>query len=252
MYKYNYYKIKIKNKMASMFYNNRCCSFCGNAGHDIRYCNSPSIGHIEYAIAQGYYTIIHFGMNNKEYFINWVVNRFSFKDIRVLAVTSGLARASGYNKSQYAEVIYTLYSQASNNILADGITWSIDRSGLDTFANIATNENATNENATNENATNENAIIKKYNITPVFTSEQIHLEKINCECCICLDNEVNMNNIVKLNCSHQFCCDCVVTTIKKHSNMYKEPSCALCRETIVDIEVNNLDNYNIVSQFCNI
>lgn len=240
MYKYNYYKIKIKNKMASMFYNNRCCSFCGNAGHDIRYCNSPSIGHIEYAIAQGYYTIIHFGMNNKEYFINWVVNRFSFKDIRVLAVTSGLARASGYNKSQYAEVIYTLYSQASNNILADGITWSIDRTGLDTFATIATI------------ATNENAIIKKYNITPVFTSEQIHLEQINCECCICLDNEVNMNNIVKLNCSHQFCCNCVVTTIKKHSNMYKEPSCALCRETIVDIEVNNLDNYNIVSQFCNI
>ena len=239
MYKYNYYKIKIKNKMASMFYNNRCCSFCGNAGHDIRYCNSPSIGHIEYAIAQGNYTIIHFGMNNKEYFINWVVNRFSFKDIRVLAVTSGLARASGYNKSQYAEVIYTLYSHASNNILADGITWSIDRTGLDTFAAATI-------------ATTTTTDIKKYNITPVFTSEQIHLEQINCECCICLDNEVNMNNIVKLNCSHQFCCDCVVTTIKKHSNMYKEPSCALCRETIVDIEVNNLDNYNIVSQFCNI
>ena len=233
--------------MASMFYNisnNRCCSFCGNAYHDIRYCDSPSIGHIEYAIAQGYHTIVHFGMNDKEYFINWVVNRFSFKDIRVVAVTSGLARASGYNKSQYAAVIYTLYSHASNNILTDGITWSIDRTGtpsiLDTFATATAT------------ATNENAIIKKYNITPVFTSEQIHLEKINCECCICLDNEVNMNNIVKLNCMHQFCCNCVVTTIKKHNNMYKEPSCALCREIIIDIEVNNLDNYNIVSQFCNI
>jgi hypothetical protein len=245
VYKYNYYKfkikikIKIKIKMASMFYNisnNRCCSFCGNADHDIRYCDSPSIGHIEYAISQGYHTIVHFGMNDKEYFINWVVNRFLFKDIRVVAVTSGLARASGYNKYQYAEVIYTLYSQASNNILTDGITWSIDRTGLDAFADIASTIET----------------IKKYNITPVITNEQINLEQINCECCICLDNEVNMNNIVKLNCSHQFCCNCVVSAIKKHNNMYKEPSCALCRETIVNIEVNNLDNYNIISQFCNI
>ena len=226
--------------MASMFCNisnNRCCSFCGNADHDIRYCDSPSIGHIERSIAQGYYRIVQLGPNNKEYFINWVVNWFSFKDIRVLAVTSGLARASGYNKLQYADVIYTLYSQASNNILIDEITWSIDRTRTPIATATATATATTD--------------IKKYNIIPIFTSEQIHLEKINCECCICLDNAVNMNNIVKLNCMHQFCCDCVVTTIKKHNNMYKEPSCALCRETIVDIEVNNLDNYNIVSQFCN-
>ena len=232
--------------MESMFgniSNNRCCSFCGNSDHNIRYCDSPSIGHIERSIAQGYYTIVQLGPNNKEYFINRVVNWFSFKDIRVLAVTSGLARASGYNKLQYAEVIYTLYRQASNNILIDEITWSIDRtrtpSVLDTFANIASTIETTET-------------IKKYNIIPVFASENINIETINCECCICLDNEVNMNNIVKLNCMHQFCCNCVVTTIKKHNNMYKEPSCALCREIIIDIEVNNLDNYNIVSQFCNI
>ena len=59
-----------------------------------------------------------------------------------------------------------------------------------------------------------------------------------------------LENIVKLNCNHQFCCSCIVSVLETN-NVDKVPICALCRADITTIEVNSGDNYNVISGFCN-
>jgi hypothetical protein len=91
------------------------------------------------------------------------------------------------------------------------------------------------------NLDSDSNVTKKYNIVAVLQAEaQATEEKESCECCICLNNEVNRSEIVKLNCEHQFCGECVITTLKKHNKSSEvKPCCALCRAPISQIAVND-------------
>lgn len=85
-------------------------------------------------------------------------------------------------------------------------------------------------------------VTKKYNILAVLES-QVEVDAVEaqvCECCICLNNEVNRSEIVKLNCDHLFCGECIITTLKKHNKSSEvKPCCALCRAPISQIAVND-------------
>ena len=98
------------------------CSFCKNRGHDIRSCDSPLIYNIQQSVARTYieniYLSILLQLNDADTewrFVDTLVSRFLLAHIRVLAVTAGVARASGFTKSEYAKVIYRLYSQIFTN-----------------------------------------------------------------------------------------------------------------------------------------
>ena len=60
---------------------------------------------------------------------------------------------------------------------------------------------------------------------------------MNNDCVICLEN-INKDNLIKLNCKHMFHKDCILTLIKKRNR-----KCPLCRHritwTINFIETNN-------------
>jgi hypothetical protein len=98
--------------------------------------------------------------------------------------------------------------------------------------------------------TNDNEPNKKYNIA---ITKKV-LKAINtdlCECCICMNNEINEVDIVKLNCEHQFCGDCIVSTLKKHNKSSElKPGCALCRATMTNIEVANDATLEKMQEFC--
>jgi len=91
--------------------------------------------------------------------------------------------------------------------------------------------------------------IKKYDIYPILLSEE--LEECIEECPICYES-IRCNEIVKLNCDHKFCGNCIKGSLKAHNNIYIGPSCALCRKEIENFIVKNKDIYNSVSEHCNL
>lgn len=56
------------------------------------------------------------------------------------------------------------------------------------------------------------------------------------ECAVCFDTDIHINNVVRLQCKHQFCADCVIHTIKSTA---LRNSCPLCRASIKQLYVSN-------------
>jgi len=88
----------------------------------------------------------------------------------------------------------------------------------------------------------------KYNIALTKLEE----EKVDvCECAICLNDEISSSDIVRLNCEHQFCGDCIISTLKTHKKTSEfEPRCALCRTDISEIKTNNADVQSKIQEYC--
>jgi len=218
------------------------CSYCGCPSHDVRICISPAIRNIEQTIAQFYYLIVQQSVTSnlneedtEELFVSSLTQRYLLRDLRVLAVTSAGAAASGINKRQYAAVLYTLYKTAYNIIINQyNLINGYVRDLIGDFDAVAT-------------------VPKKFNITPILNIADNHDELENdkqdvCECAICLSDTVKLSDSVKLNCNHQFCGECLIKTLETHKSL--NPCCALCRTTISNITVNTSDNYDKISQFC--
>lgn len=101
--------------------------------------------------------------------------------------------------------------------------------------------------------TNDNELNKKYNIaiTKKVLKADTNTDAELYECCICMNNEINEDDIIKLNCQHQFCGDCIVSTLKKHNKSSElKPGCALCRATMTNIEVANDATLEKIQEFC--
>jgi hypothetical protein len=56
------------------------------------------------------------------------------------------------------------------------------------------------------------------------------------ECAVCFDTDIHVDNVVLLQCKHQFCTDCVIHTIKSTA---LRNSCPLCRASITQLYVSN-------------
>ena len=103
---------------------------------------------------------------------------------------------------------------------------------------------------------NENEPNKKYNIIierKVLDASAADASEADvlCECCICMNNEISQVDIVKLNCEHQFCGDCIISTLKQHNKSSElKPSCALCRTIMTNIEVANDATLAKMQEFC--
>lgn len=245
------------------------CSFCGYIGHDIRSCESPEILRIEQSFAQLYVDNLcestYLGLNNvqtEEFFVYKMTSRYLLRHIRVVAVTTGLARASGFTKADYATLIYRLYTQmfitiASGNYVPNNDTETNTNNIASYVRNLIDEFNLAAENAVNIiNATNAtNNASAKFNISLILDVSQNTSSdtssNTDCECGICLEHNVEKKNMVKLNCKHSFCSDCVVRVLEMTSPS-KTPCCAFCRAGITDIETSSSDNYTRLAEFCNI
>ena len=87
----------------------------------------------------------------------------------------------------------------------------------------------------------------KFNIALTVLDTEVD----GCECAICLNDEISSSDIVRLNCEHQFCGDCVISTLKTHKKSSGfEPRCALCRTDISEIKTNNADVQSKIQEFC--
>jgi hypothetical protein len=86
--------------------------------------------------------------------------------------------------------------------------------------------------------------VRKFKIVSTVNECENPCQK--CECNICYD-EKELNNFVKLGCNHEFCKDCVISTMK--TNYSTNLCCALCRTEVTEIESrtieikSEIDNY---------
>jgi len=234
------------------------CSFCGTLGHDIRFCDSPEIPNIEATIVnlfvENYQECLMARMNEDlthAMFITKIVSRFLLRHIRVLAVALGVAPASGFTKAEYASCIYRFLKNVNNMLVLEiahnlNIPYTLGRTNNE---NIPPNHVVQNLlpsfNLVANNNTN-----KKFNITPVldFTHTPEELEN-ECECGICLESNIKLQNMTKLNCEHSFCGDCI-TRVLQTTAINKPPNCALCRAHITTIEINSQDKYDAILEYC--
>ena len=91
--------------------------------------------------------------------------------------------------------------------------------------------------------------VKKYNIHPVLLTDEV-IEGVE-DCAICYES-IKSIDMVKLNCEHKFCGNCINGYMKVHNNMCGGPTCALCRTQILSFSIKNPEIYNLVSEHCNL
>ena len=77
----------------------------------------------------------------------------------------------------------------------------------------------------------------KFNIQILIKEDGLNNVNGDKDCPICLEN-VSNKNILKYNCSHEFCCECSLQHIKSKTS---HPICALCRTPINSI-TTSLEN----------
>jgi len=238
--------------------NSTMCSFCGHIGHDIRSCESPEIITIEQSFAQLYIDNLcestYLQLNEtqtEELFVYKMTSRYLLRYIRVVAVTTGLARASGFTKADYATIIYGLYRQVFFNIAfsnngseSNTNTTNYIRNLIDEF-NLAA---ATVNTNTNTNIINDLKSFR-FDISLILDTSSDTTSAIDCECGICLEHNIEKKNMVNLNCNHSFCGNCVVRVLEMTSPS-KIPCCAFCRTNIVNIQTSSNDNYTQLAEFC--
>jgi hypothetical protein len=77
---------------------------------------------------------------------------------------------------------------------------------------------------------------EKFNIQVSLSNNSSFIEELSC-CSICLEENICRTNMISLDCKHEFCKTCV----KKYfeNERLTNPCCALCRQSITKLEVNN-------------
>ena len=247
-----------------------CCSYCGESNHNIRNCFSPSILNNYNDIKSIFQSSI-----SKDQFITVICRFYNLAILKVVSVKFAYSKAS-LNKKDHSQRLYnhfrnlltytpdTLPSYAQDlNQFDDSneITWFIDRNPMrniiyelvpvyNEFINYIDYIAAEDEFIPiSRNLQNEfNDEKKKYYITPIV-SKYKNVKKICVleDCPICYE-PLKYEDIVTLNCNHEFCKTCIVQSL--HTVKNGDPSCALCREKICSMLVPDVKTYDNIAEFC--
>lgn len=263
------------------------CSFCNSPNHNITNCNNPLIPIYYDNIKSLYFTII--SQNNSieisENIFKAILNqRYYMKDLRAI----GVKYLNVYARTRKTNLISILWLhlndpvwrqqvqqiQMNNLISAGNSTLNITPENLQTilesddFAEDASIMSYINNLYTSlnnmhfpvnvglsqnlgfhfdaENYTDSEQI-KKYKIPLILVEENKNFEDFE-DCSICYDKTCRAN-LVKLTCNHEFCGYCIKNTLSHHDKLYN-PSCALCRQTMLCFTVKNIETYNLIAEHC--
>jgi len=228
--------------------NERCCSFCYRADHNIRRCNDSKLNDFE-----NFCNIKRDTLNIFEYpnvaFRRWLLEIYleNFYVIRAFAVSRCGCRLNStsiayidnitlYFYPQHNEYLRereeNLRNQAANDIIYQNV--------LREFINIVRDVlfNTQNDEPMNPHHTNINYENRRFNIeTTIDTNCEEHLDSL-CECSICWES-IEKVKFVKLGCGHEFCKDCLKQSIK--SDTREVPLCSYCRSEIKHLTSRSVD-----------
>lgn len=226
------------------------CSFCYQIGHNIKRCNDSRIQNFEEQCINAKFLleIMYISNEHTNIFRRWLVDKYLQN--RWIVITFAIRKCyctltSSVELCFNSIISYIFYTRVEENTILNPF--------INTNNNISTqnrnsileareililagysNENIlemlTNTEAINWLSTYHDNI--KYNIVTTFEED---CQDITSDCSICFEN-YGSKNFVKLNCSHSFCNDCIIKTIKTINT--NNPRCALCRT-----EISNITTY---------
>lgn len=90
----------------------------------------------------------------------------------------------------------------------------------------------------------EQRISQKFDINIIMALDDDITEEEDCPICI---TSINPDEIIKLNCNHNFCGCCVKQSMIKYQNQ----KCALCRAPTTSVSVKTEQMYNLLAEYCN-
>ena len=247
------------------------CSYCGNCNHNIRTFDSPFIN-IKYNNIKLQYlnSICLSPINPQRYFINIVSRIYNLSSIKAVSVKYTHSNAS-LNKTSHLFKLFEHFTQIINfpanpnlafttpdpipsyaqDLNADyndseEIHWYIDRNPM-SWEDIIYPTNLINDyiEAVDEFLPFNSA--NKYCISTILAPKPCLPKEEDCPICY---ESLNTNELITLNCNHQFCSSCIQNILQKQPHKTCSPSCAMCRETITSMTVNNNNTYNNISEFC--
>jgi hypothetical protein len=101
---------------------------------------------------------------------------------------------------------------------------------------------------TNLNNGNNDNLNQKFNILSSIEHNDNEVKNKICECSICYD-EKELHNFVKLGCNHEFCKDCLITTMKTSQTNGNNLSCALCRAEVKSVKSRTEQAHTEMAEF---
>ena len=87
---------------------------------------------------------------------------------------------------------------------------------------------------------------RKFNINSVIDISDDVIENETTRCNICWDEKENMQ-FVKFGCNHEFCKDCVITSLRGEQR--ELPCCALCRSHVQTMTCKNAEIHIELAEF---
>lgn len=257
------------------------CSFCNSPIHNISNCNHQLI-HIYYEnIKQTYLSVIALNNSviyNQNLFKMILNSRFYVRDLRAI----GVRYLNLYARTSKHILISLLWQYFDSRIwqqdqqIQENVNVSQENNNIENFDNDPYPEDAGILNYINnlvgipsilpyqptvnvgfghnlsydlELEGNGQNFIKKYRIRLNYLIEENDKSKSFEDCVICYDN-VSCMDLVKLSCNHEFCSSCIKNTLKYHNNIHNNPSCALCRKTMLCFTVKNIETYDSIAEHC--
>jgi len=219
---------------------NRCCSFCRQPGHTVNNCNDVRISNFELECVNR--RLLFETTEEPVYRFNqWLSEKYL--ESPLLVKSFAIRKCNCTLRSSFQLCIDSIKNYIFNHFdeeeSADFIPFSNEDeinafadNGILALAGILMMAGYSNENISEilfNRFLNRNSEIIRYN----FTTTVETLEKDEkYDCAICFEN-LEKDKFVKLGCNHEFCSDCLISSIKAtKSNI---PRCAICRTDITTI-----------------
>ena len=225
-----------ENRNANMYV--RCCSFCRRPGHNITRCDSPAIRNFERKIFN--YMTINMNVDilddtHRRELRQYLLNE-SLSDSNLVRAFA-ISRCGASTRSDIVnciDLIMRYFIPQDGNVNQEETQHQTDSParrrpgflGRDNRSLLYAVMFIEMIRAMSESN-------RKFDINTNVLQDPANLEE-KCECGICYEECAN-KNIVKLNCGHEFCKDCIKQTLQNERKL--TPCCAYCRTDITNFEL---------------
>ena len=253
-----------------------CCSFCRQPGHNLTTCNSDILREFEATCANQVLQT-----NTQDDFKNWLIQNYMSEVLLIKTFTIKKFRITARESVDrcmdlITEYIFAIYkntnevAEPENHIENDLLTliqaFSSERQEIrepipeidivrtmermlmrEMMFGMMTRMLTNLNNYNNINNVNNRNLNQKFNIlSSIEHNDNEDINKI-CECSICYD-EKELQNFVKLGCNHEFCKDCLITTMKTSQINGNNLTCALCRTEVKSVKSRTNEAHNEMSE----
>jgi hypothetical protein len=230
----------------------RRCSFCHQTGHNVNMCNADRLYEFR-KVCVANKIICDYDEGSKHRFKVWLYSKSTNNPGLVLAFGSRFFRIPMHvdfveRTEQITDFIYGMRQEEINEII---------NFNIDTVTRLAlTNMNVLSglffeeriqyiTEITDFLERQKTTTPKKFQIATLLREiKSEHVEETS-ECSICY-NEKMEKDFVQLSCNHQFCGDCILSTVKIS---IKDPTCPLCRHPITQMSLYDTNIQTEISKY---